>query len=249
MKQEVVCLHCQKTFEFNTSEDDLMGNLCECTHCGTAFKWDGKTLQLLHTPDVPPAPSAVSESASESAPEPALEPTPEAPAPEPISESEATPTPASVPEPEPTPEAPEPEAPAPVAPEPAPPVAEVEPTSSQTLASDISSEADMSEANIKVKSQDFKDVEQYGNATLPSHGPWFYDVVITGIDSKDVENKILLILNDPKLKYSAKECKKELQSGILSVKTLNPVKAVFLISQLINLPVEVRWKQYMLAQT
>lgn len=95
--------------------------------------------------------------------------------------------------------------------------------------------------------QDFSDVEEYGNAQATSEKGFLrYDLRISGLDSSEIEQHVLAILEDPRFKWDAKEVLQMQKEGILVIKNLNPIKAMCLVSELSFLPVlELSWKQYM----
>ena len=95
--------------------------------------------------------------------------------------------------------------------------------------------------------QDFSDVEEYGNAQATSEKGFLrYDLRISGLDSREIEQHVLAILEDPRFKWDAKEVLQMQKEGILVIKNLNPIKAMCLVSELSFLPVlELSWKQYM----
>lgn len=95
--------------------------------------------------------------------------------------------------------------------------------------------------------QDFSDVEEYGNAQATSEKGFLrYDLHISGLDSSEIEQHVLAILEDPRFKWDAKEILQMQKEGILVIENLNPIKAMCLVSELSFLPVlELSWKQYM----
>ncbi len=94
--------------------------------------------------------------------------------------------------------------------------------------------------------QDFSDVEKYGNAQASSEKGFLrYDLRISGLDSLEIEQEVLSILEDPRFKWDAKEILESQKEGVLEIKNLNPVKAMCLVSGLSFVSVELSWKQYM----
>ena len=95
-------------------------------------------------------------------------------------------------------------------------------------------------------SENFSDIESYGNSEDNlDKGFLHYDIIIQGIDSKKIEQKVLSILEEPRFNWMAKEILSLQKDGVLIIKKLNPVKAMRLISELSFLPVTLSWKQYM----
>ncbi|MDE0518076.1 MAG: hypothetical protein OXH36_00760 [Bdellovibrionales bacterium] len=94
--------------------------------------------------------------------------------------------------------------------------------------------------------QDFSDVEQYGNAQASSEKGFLrYDLCISGLDSSEIEKQVLHILENPRFKWDAREVLRSQKEGVLTIKNLNPIKAMCLVSDLSFLSVELSWKQYM----
>ena len=101
------------------------------------------------------------------------------------------------------------------------------------------------EQNPVDEKQDFSDVESYGNSTgADMKGFLRYDLVIEGIDSSEIKTQVLLILEDPRFRWSAKEIMQSEKEGVVVIKNLNPVKAFCLVSELAFISVELSWKQY-----
>ena len=115
---------------------------------------------------------------------------------------------------------------------------------------DSQMEEDLSAAVAEQESeinQDFSDVEKYGNAQATSEKGFLrYDLRISGLDSSEIEQQIMFILEDPRFNWDAKEILKSQKEGVLVIKNLNPIKAMCLVSDLSFLSVlELSWKQYM----
>ena len=94
--------------------------------------------------------------------------------------------------------------------------------------------------------QDFSDVEKYGNTQASSEKGFLrYDLRIVGLDSLEIEQEVLSVLEDPRFKWDAREILGSQKEGVLEIKNLNPVKAMCLVSGLSFVSVELSWKQYM----
>ena len=232
-----VCPCCQQEIKSpappGTGGED-MDSLFECGSCGSVLKWEKDTVQV------------VSQSKGEVSPPP---PTEDASAEEEdgLAEAEA--------------EAEEAKS---LAEEISPPVAEEEatdpPVEADSVAEndiqgveEISAPAEEASAIEEEADpppengiQDFSDVEEYGNAQASSQKGFLrYDLEISGIYSREIEEQIKAVLEDPRFKWSVAEILKTQKNGVLSIKNLNPIKAVCLISELSFLPVKLSWKQYM----
>lgn len=98
----------------------------------------------------------------------------------------------------------------------------------------------------KGTNQGFVDVEEHGNAQATSEKGFLrYDLHIAGMDSIEIEQQVLSILEDPRFRWDAKEIVRSQKEGVLVIKNLNPIKAMCLVSNLLFLSVELSWKQYM----
>ena len=98
----------------------------------------------------------------------------------------------------------------------------------------------------KEVSQNFSDVEEYGNAQATSQKGFLrYDLRVAGVDSTDIEKQVLSVLEDPRFHWDAKEIIQSQKDGVLVIKNLNPIKAMCLVSELSFLSVELSWEQYM----
>ncbi len=95
-------------------------------------------------------------------------------------------------------------------------------------------------------SQNFSDVEEYGNAQATSQKGFLrYDLCVAGVDSTDIESQVLSVLEDPRFHWNAKEIIESQKDGVLVIKNLNPIKAMCLVSELSFLSVDLSWEQYM----
>ena len=95
------------------------------------------------------------------------------------------------------------------------------------------------------QTQDFSDVENYGNSEEAlDKGFLRYDLKIEGLDSLEIEKQVQSILEENRLQWSAQDILKEQVENRLILKNLNSVKAFYLVSRLSFLPVKLSWKQY-----
>ncbi len=108
------------------------------------------------------------------------------------------------------------------------------------------SKQEPSVSEVSKKEQDFSDVEHYANTSSSHKGLWRYDLQISGvIDSAHVEKQVMSILENSRLRLSAQDLLSDLKKdGILVIKNINLVKAMYLVSQLMQLPVQCCWRQY-----
>lgn len=96
----------------------------------------------------------------------------------------------------------------------------------------------------------FADVADFGNQDqiYQQEGPLSYIVTISGIDSKDLENRIKEVLADKKLVIDMERLLPTLKNGSLKISGLNPAKAYVLVSKIYDLPITVEWEQHVLSE-
>ena len=117
--------------------------------------------------------------------------------------------------------------------------------SEESEAGEASEASETSEAEQQDINQDFSDVESYGNATATSNKGFLrYDLFIEGVDSHEIKTQVFHILEDPRFNWSAKEILQSEKEGVVTIKNLNPVKVMVLLSELSSLSVQLSWKQY-----
>ena len=74
-------------------------------------------------------------------------------------------------------------------------------------------------------------------------GQYYYDLIISGLDTADIKRELLKALDDKRFLWSLDELKGKLRGGQLVLKNLNPVKAVMLVIKLQHMDVDIRWEQ------
>ena len=251
MKHLCPCCH----QEFNPpvlEETEDMGNLFSCDHCQSVLKWENQSLKVVYEsqnePSVSPSASSVMESLSEQLNEDIIselteeekevskEKAPEEDMIDDLTERDDSVEKSELVEEDISYEE-QPE--------------EVQEKSSSEVSESVSKQDNIliEEAEfIKEEEthQDFSDVEEYGNAQATSEKGFLrYDLRIAGVDSTEIEQQILSILEDPRFHWDAKEIMQSQKEGILVIKNLNPIKAMCLVSDLSFLSVELSWEQYM----
>lgn len=80
-------------------------------------------------------------------------------------------------------------------------------------------------------------------ASQMADGPFYYDVIISGIDTAHLKQQVIDALSDKRLNWSADEIKKKIKMGQLNLANLNPVKAVLTVLKIQPLDVDVEWSQ------
>jgi hypothetical protein len=84
--------------------------------------------------------------------------------------------------------------------------------------------------------------DQTGASQL-MEGPLYYDLIISGLDTADIKREILRALDDQRFLWSLDELKGKFHGGKLTLKNLNPVKAVLLMIKIQHIDVDIRWEQ------
>ena len=249
MKRACPC--CHQSFEFSLSSEDKMGNLLECPHCHSTLKWHEQELQVLHesqpTNNLTSSVEEKNISSVDLDTETAQEDDHEISTEENNEEITSDKSSLVVDEKEDSLEDTN---------KVADPITadsnlakqedEYVTPSIESTENPVKESTSLAGIDTSTAKQDLSDVAAYGNAESSTYkGLLRYDLQITGVDSSSVEAQILSILEDSRLKQDAKACLDSKKNGIVQIKNLNPVKAVYLVSQLMHLPVELSWKQYM----
>lgn len=226
MKSQCPC--CRQELEFSLSTENPIGNLIECSHCQSVLKWDSQALQVVRKGITESSPKFATEEHSSQESCSAIE---ELGVSNESQEENLSNTPAQSPQ----------EETDSVQSSPASPKEEIPIENTEEVAEPAASIA---------KEQNLSDVEAYGNKESSAYTSLLrYDLQISGVDSVSVEKQIESILKDSRLKIDVKACMEQKKNNTLCLKSLNPVKAVYLVSQLIHLPLELSWKQYMAVKT
>ncbi len=75
-------------------------------------------------------------------------------------------------------------------------------------------------------------------------GPYVYQVLVKGIDTKEIRESLREVLEDQKFAWDVDQMMQSIHHGEMLLDSVNPVKAFILVVRLRSLPVEVSWKQY-----
>lgn len=97
---------------------------------------------------------------------------------------------------------------------------------------------------------DLSDLADFGNADLASgrEGPLRYTLFISGIDTKDVRESFREALTDRKFVWDTDQILKSIREGQVKIENASATKAYMLVIRLRNLPLQVRWEQYVVHQ-
>lgn len=114
------------------------------------------------------------------------------------------------------------------------------------LSMDPSQGLDPLEPSSIADSADLSDIVDFGNAEA-SLSALNYTLVLKGIDSAALRKQIEEVLSDAKFGWNAAQLMSQMKDGVLTIRSLNPVKASILIQRVKYLPVHVSWRQDVLS--
>ena len=88
-------------------------------------------------------------------------------------------------------------------------------------------------------------VRNFGNSDLSQgqDGAVYFDVVISGVDSKKIRDELRDCLTDRRFLWDVDELIKSIRKGELKLQGLSAVKASVILARLKELPVELKWAQ------
>jgi hypothetical protein len=92
----------------------------------------------------------------------------------------------------------------------------------------------------------FADVTDFANSDL-AKAAFNYSVMISGIDSSAVYAEVKEALSDSKFGWNAIQVMSQIKDGVLTIKSINAVKASILVQRVKYLPVKVSWRQDVLS--
>ena len=100
----------------------------------------------------------------------------------------------------------------------------------------------------KRKKEDFSEVAEFANSQNPDkQGPYLYDLILSEINSQDLRQQVLTVLEDESLKLAEKEenssLKDKIKDGKMVIKKISPVQAYVIVTSLMGLPLDIFWKQ------
>lgn len=98
---------------------------------------------------------------------------------------------------------------------------------------------------------DLSDLAAYGNGDVNSgrEGPLRYNLFISGIDTKDVREAFREALTDRKFVWDTDQILRSIKHGQVKIENATASKAYLLVVRLRNLPVQIRWEQYVVHQS
>ncbi|MCB9072551.1 MAG: hypothetical protein H6623_02940 [Bdellovibrionaceae bacterium] len=81
------------------------------------------------------------------------------------------------------------------------------------------------------------------SASQLAEGPYYYDLIISGLDTADIKREVLKALDDKRFVWTLEDLKGKFHGGQLVLRNLNPVKAVLLMIKIQHIDVDIRWEQ------
>lgn len=93
---------------------------------------------------------------------------------------------------------------------------------------------------------DLSEIADFGNADL-GQAAFNYTFTISGIDSGSIRAQIEEALSDSKFNWNVIQLMAQINGGVLTIQSLNAVKASILMQRVKYLPVKVSWRQNVLS--
>ncbi len=92
------------------------------------------------------------------------------------------------------------------------------------------------------------DIADFGNADL-DQSALNYTITISGIDSGALRTQIQEAISDSKFGWSAVQIIAQIKGGVLTIRSVNAVKASILVQRVKYLPVKISWRQDVLSSS
>ncbi|MCC6277816.1 MAG: hypothetical protein IT289_07885 [Oligoflexia bacterium] len=98
------------------------------------------------------------------------------------------------------------------------------------------------------KDPNLQELSQFGNAPLEptSQGGLMYEISVGGIDTIELRQEFLDILEDRRLGLDPSMVTSNIKDGKVILGPINPVKASVLVSHLKRLPLDIKWRSHQL---
>lgn len=98
----------------------------------------------------------------------------------------------------------------------------------------------------RLSDESFEDVMEFANSDeAQSHdGTLRYDLVLSGIDMKDIRFELREVLLDSRFHLDTATVMASIKDGQLTLRNLGPAKIYLLVRRLQHLPIEIQWRQY-----
>ncbi|WP_413289718.1 zf-TFIIB domain-containing protein [Bdellovibrio sp. HCB337] len=105
-----------------------------------------------------------------------------------------------------------------------------------------------SEPMPEAESSGLSDIADFGNADL-SQSAFNYTLIISGIDSSALRAQIQEAITDSKFGWNVIQLMAQIKGGVLTIRSVNAVKASILMQRVKYLPVKVSWRQDVLSSS
>jgi hypothetical protein len=97
-------------------------------------------------------------------------------------------------------------------------------------------------------SNPLSEITNFGNADL-GQTAFSYTIMISGIDSSAIRTQLQEAITDSKFGWNVIQVMAQIKGGVLTIKSVNAVKASILIQRVKYLPVKISWRQDVLSST
>lgn len=97
-------------------------------------------------------------------------------------------------------------------------------------------------------SNSFSDITDFGNSDV-TQAAFNYSVIISGIDSASIYAQVKEALTDSKFGWNINQVMSQAKDGVLTIRSVNAVKASILIQRVKYLPVKISWRQDVLSSS
>lgn len=101
---------------------------------------------------------------------------------------------------------------------------------------------------LEPESNPLSDIADFGNADL-NQSALNYTITISGIDSGALRTQIQEAITDSKFGWNVIQIMAQIKGGVLTIRSVNAVKASILIQRVKYLPVKISWRQDVLSST
>ena len=119
------------------------------------------------------------------------------------------------------------------------------PSSSSDSPADYDFSQALGEAPASAKDS-FLEITDFGNADV-TQAAFNYTVVIAGIDTAAIYEQVKEAVTDSKFGWNVIQVMTQIKGGVLTLTSLNAVKASILVQRVKYLPVKVSWSQDVLS--
>ncbi len=100
--------------------------------------------------------------------------------------------------------------------------------------------------------EDFSEVADFGNTQdQDRQGPFLYSLILSEINSQNIREKILSIVENECLNLPDKDklINNNIKDGKLSISKISPIQTYMIVTALMGLPINISWKQRHIADS